>query len=239
MEAVARPSVADNIERVRERIAAACARAGRQPGQVALVGVTKTHPAEVVVEGVLAGLRQVGENRVQEAAAKVPRVAQLLASLGSPAPEWHLIGHLQTNKAAAALSCFGTIESVDSVRLAEALSRRLGPGTLPVLLEVYVGEDAERPGLRPGELAEAVGRIVALPGLQLRGLMTVAPLDWGPAATRGAFVQVRELRNGLAVAFPGVHWGVLSMGMSGDFETAVEEGSTSVRIGRAIFGARE
>lgn len=232
-------TVADNLARTRERIADACARANRPADAVALVGVTKTHPAEVVVDGVRAGLRQVGENRVQEAAAKVPRVAELLAKMGMPPPEWRLIGHLQTNKAAAALECFQAIESVDGVRVAEALSRRVLSGRLPILLEVYVGEDPDRPGLRPAQLEEAAGRIVEMPGLEPRGLMTVAPLGWDPVATRGAFAHVRELRDGLARVYPGVHWGVLSMGMSGDFEAAVAEGATSVRIGRALFGARE
>jgi PLP dependent protein len=232
-------TIAENVARVRERVAAAAARAGRDPAEITVVGATKTQPAEVVVEGVRAGLRHIGENRVQEAVPKIARADELLRGLGLAAPRWHLIGHLQTNKAAAALRHFQVIESVDSLRLAEALDRRVAsPGALPILLEVYVGSDPNRPGFRPAELHDAVGRIAELRGLELRGLMTVAPLGWDPPATRAAFHQVRELRDSLASAYPRVHFDELSMGMTDDFELAIEEGSTSVRIGRALFGAR-
>jgi PLP dependent protein len=231
-------TIADNLRRVADRIAAAAARAGRDPAEVALVGVTKTHPPERVVAGVRAGLRVLGENRVQEAAAKIGAVDEMLRSQGLAPPTWHLIGHLQSNKVAHALRLFQVIESVDSVHLAEALNKRAAT-RVPILLEVYVGEDPARPGFRPAELEPALGAIAALPGLEVRGLMTVAPLGWGADATRGAFARVRGLRDSLAARYPHVHLGVLSMGMSDDFELAVEEGSTSVRIGRALFGRRD
>jgi PLP dependent protein len=232
-------AVADNARRVVERIGTAAARAGREPGEITLVGVTKTHPPERVLAGIHAGLRHLGENRVQEADAKIGVVAEALRERGFEAPTWHLIGHLQSNKVVPALRLFQVIESVDTVHVAEALSRRAPPGTsMPVLLEVYVGEDAARPGFRLAELDEALGKIVALPALEVRGLMTVAPLGWSPTATRAAFGQVRQARDSLSAHNPHVHLGVLSMGMSDDFELAIAEGATSVRIGRALFGAR-
>jgi pyridoxal phosphate enzyme (YggS family) len=231
-------TIAENVERVLDRVAAAAVRSGRDASAVTLVGITKTHPAEYVVEGVRAGLRHVGENRIQEATPKIERVSDLLREAGIAAPAWHLVGHLQTNKAAAAIRYFQLIESVDSVRLAETLDRRVAAGVLPILLEVYIGDDPDRPGFRPHELEDAVGRIAALSALEVRGLMTVAPLGWDPTAARAAFHQVRELRDALVARYPRVHFGELSMGMTDDFELAVEEGSTSVRIGRALFGAR-
>jgi uncharacterized pyridoxal phosphate-containing UPF0001 family protein len=148
---------------------------------------------------------------------------------------WHMVGHLQTNKVNASLDLFDAFDSVDSLHLAEALSKRLKGRRLPILLEVYVGDDPDRPGFRQSELEEAVGRILDLPGLEVQGLMTVAPLGEDP---RPAFAKLRELRNQMAESYPAVHFGVLSMGMSDDFLAAIEEGSTQVRIGTAIFGPR-
>lgn len=206
------------------------------------MAATKTYPAEVIVYAVREGLLYFGENRVQEALAKIPRVAKLVEGEAAPAPVWHMIGHLQTNKAKQAVELFSMVQSVDSVRLAETLSRRVqtlpANQPLPVLLEVYFGEDPSRPGFRPAELSEAVGQILNLPGVEVRGLMTVAPLGWDTSATRGAFRRLGEMRNRLAEVYPRVHWDQLSMGMSDDFELAVEEGSTMVRVGRALFGAR-
>jgi pyridoxal phosphate enzyme (YggS family) len=231
-----------NLSRVRERIADAARRAGRDSAEVTLVAATKTFPAEVIADAVREGVLYFGENRVQEALTKIPRVTELIRGEGVPAPIWHMIGHLQTNKAKQAVQLFSMVQSVDSVRLAETLSRRvqMSPATkpLPVLLEVYFGEDPNRPGFRPHELMEAVGQILELPGVEVRGLMTIAPLGWDVSATRGVFRRLRELRNRLAETYPRVHWDQLSMGMSDDFELAIEEGSTMVRIGRAIFGPR-
>jgi pyridoxal phosphate enzyme (YggS family) len=148
-----------------------------------------------------------------------------------------MVGHLQSNKAADAVGLFDRIDSVDSVKVAEALSRRVHPGQhLPVLLEVYVGDDPRRPGIRPHQLVETTRQILAVPWLRVEGLMTVAPLG-GDA--RAAFRQVRELKQDLSESFPRVHFGVLSMGMSEDYPLAIEEGSTEVRIGTALFGPRK
>ena len=225
--------IASNIARVRDHIAQAAARVGRDPADIRLVAVTKTHPVDLIVEALRGGLEHIGENRVQEAAAKLPAVRQLV-----PDAVCHLVGHLQTNKAAAAVDLFDRIDSVDSLHVAQALSRRMhGPPhlDLPVLLEIYVGDDPARPGLRPDGLVDNVAPLLAVPGLRVEGVMSVAPLG-GDA--RAAFAQVRALKETLASAFPRVHFGVLSMGMSDDFMLAIEEGSTEVRIGSALFGPR-
>lgn len=235
-------AVRGNLEAVRERIARAAERAGRDSASVRLVAVSKTHPPEVVVEAVAAGVTDLGENRVQEAAAKIPQVAMLCRQRGLADPPWHMIGHLQTNKARQAARLFSSVESVDSVHLAEALDRAMGKASvgarLSVLLEVYVGDDPARSGFRPADLPQAVPAILGLPFVDVRGLMTVAPLGWDAAATRVAFRQVRDLRDSLAARWPLVHFGELSMGMTEDFEIAIEEGATIVRVGRAIFGER-
>jgi pyridoxal phosphate enzyme (YggS family) len=224
--------IAANLAAVREQIAAVAVRCGRRAEEITLVGVSKTQPAEVLAEAIHAGLRDFGENRVQEAAAKLPRVRDLTRGVSATA---HLVGHLQTNKVGAAVELFECVDSVDSLKLAEALSRRLNGRELPILLEIYVGDDANRPGIRVKDVDEVVGRVAQLPGLRIDGLMTVAPLG-GDA--RAAFRQVRELRDSLAETYPRVHFGVLSMGMSEDFVAAIEEGSTQVRIGTALFGPR-
>ena len=225
--------IAGNLARLTDELDQVASRTGRQPEEITLVGVSKTHAAEDIAAAVRAGLRHVGENRVQEAADKFPEVRRLIA--GPELPTFHMVGHLQSNKAGAAVELFDRIDSVDSVKLAEALSRRLDGKTLPILIEVYVGEDPSRPGVRPDQLADVVGKILEVPGLRVEGLMTVAPLG---GAARRAFAQVRELRLSLSGAFPAVHFGVLSMGMSDDFREAIEEGSTEIRIGTALFGPR-
>ncbi len=228
-------SIAENLARVRDSITEAALHARRRPEEITLVGVSKTHPPEAIVAALGAGLRHVGENRVQEAAEKFPTVRHLLS--GDAAPVFHMIGHLQTNKAGSAVGLFDRVDSVDSLKLAQALSRRLdGPRELPVLIEVYVGNDPSRPGVRPDELAETVGRVLEVPRLRVEGLMTVAPLD---ADARAAFIRVRDLKVTLSESFPRVNFGVLSMGMSDDYQLAIEEGSTEVRIGTALFGPRK
>jgi pyridoxal phosphate enzyme (YggS family) len=225
--------IADNLRSVRERAAAACQRAGRSPDEVTIVGVSKGFPATLVVEACHAGLADVGENRVQEAAAKIPRVQ----ALGS-CPRWHLVGHLQTNKVKTALGLFDIIHSVDSLRVAEFISRHARDlrlrqaGPLPVLLEVNVAGEATKFGLRPNETGPALEQIAGLPGLAVQGLMTVAPPVDDPEEVRPAFRELRRLRDALGLRD-------LSMGMTDDFEVAIEEGATIVRIGRAIFGPRE
>jgi pyridoxal phosphate enzyme (YggS family) len=226
--------LAGNLARVGESIAEAALRAGRAADEVTLVGVSKTQSAAMVAEAVRLGLRHIGENRMQEATEKFPLVRQLLAASGLPIR--HMIGHLQTNKAGAAVELFDRIDSVDSLKLAQALSRRVDAGAaLRVLIEVYVGDDAARPGVRPAQLVDVVGAILEVPRLRVEGLMTIAPLG-GDA--RAAFAQVREQKQILSSAFPAVNFGVLSMGMSEDYREAISEGSTEVRIGTALFGPR-
>jgi pyridoxal phosphate enzyme (YggS family) len=225
--------IAGNLARLNDEIGRAALRAGRQPEDITLIGVSKTQPAERVVSAIRAGVQHIGENRVQEAVVKFPAVRQMLGS--ETAPTFHMVGHLQTNKAASAVDLFDRIDAVDSLRVAQALSRRV-TDSLSILIEVYVGADARRPGVRPDELVDTVGQILEVPGLRVEGLMTVAPLD-GDA--RAAFAQVRTLKDALSRAFPVVHFGVLSMGMSDDYLPAIEEGSTEVRIGTALFGPRK
>jgi len=226
--------IAANLARVRDAMASACARCGRNPDEVTLVGVSKTHPASAVVDAVRAGLQHVGENRVQEAGPKLEEARQ---SLGGEATfTAHMVGHLQSNKVKTALGAFDCIDSVDTLHLAQAIgSRRHGVAPMPILLEVYFGDDPDRPGITAGQAVERVGEILAVPGVRVEGLMTVAPLG-GDA--RPAFAGLRSLKERLAEAFPRVHFGVLSMGMSEDFAVAIEEGSTQVRIGTALFGPR-
>jgi pyridoxal phosphate enzyme (YggS family) len=222
------------IERVRGEIADAAVRAGRDPATVTLIAVSKTHPAEDVAEAVSSGIEHIGENRVQEAAEKVERVRTLLGR----DPTWHLIGTLQRNKVRQALDLFGVIQSVDSVRLAEAIAQRAEGRRVRVLLEVYLGSETARPGFRPADIDAALTTILAQPGLEVRGLMTVAPLGLDHEQTRQAFRQLRELRDQLVASRPGLTLDELSMGMTQDFVLAILEGATMVRVGRAIFGER-
>jgi pyridoxal phosphate enzyme (YggS family) len=201
---------------------------------VTLIAVSKTRPAEDVAEAVAAGIEHIGENRVQEAADKVDRVRKLLGR----DPSWHLIGTLQRNKCRQALALFDLIHSVDSVRLAEALSARADGRRARLLLEVYVGDDPGRPGFRSDEVDAALASIAALPGLEVRGLMTVAPFGLPSDQIRPVFRGLRELRDALREGHPDLALDELSMGMSEDFGLAVEEGATMVRVGRAIFGER-
>lgn len=223
----------DNLTRVQETIARAASRVGRDPAGVQLVAVSKEQSAEAVAAVAALGQRCFGENRVQEAAAKIPRVAELAGKT----LEWQLVGTLQRNKVKQALSLFAILGAVDSLRLAEAVDRRAG-APVPVLLEVYLGDDPARPGFRPNELAEQITPLAALAGLQVRGLMTVAPLGLDERSVRGVFAGLRELRDKLAADNPGLTLSELSMGMTDDFPLAIEEGATIVRIGRAIFGER-
>jgi len=227
----------DNLQRVRQQIAEAAVRAGRKPDDVTLVAVSKTFPPEAVLDGYAAGMRHFGENRVQEAADKI-RAVQAKA----PQASWHLIGHLQRNKVKEAVELFSLIHSVDSFRLAETISRRseaLGR-RMPILLELNLtGEDA-RSGMQLDDSAafwREAEQICALPGVQPQGLMTMASFSPRAEDARPVFERLRGLRGELAARLGG-EWPQLSMGMSGDFAVAIEEGATLVRIGRAIFGER-
>ena len=220
-------TIAERVEAVRLQIADACRRAGRSPEDVTIVAVTKGFPAEAVRDAFAAGLSQFGENRVQEAQAKLPLLADL-----APKPTWHMVGHLQTNKVKTALGLFDIIQSVDSLHLAQEISRRAPQSVrVPVLLEVNVAGEAAKYGFSPGELPVRAAEVRALPGLDVRGLMTVAPLVADSEDARPLFRRLRELGQSLGLRG-------LSMGMTDDFAVAVEEGATVVRIGRAIFGER-
>jgi pyridoxal phosphate enzyme (YggS family) len=221
----------DRLAGVRERIEGAKARAGRADA-VTLVAVTKTHPAEVVRAAVAAGVGDVGENRVQEMDDKV-------AEIGRGAVRWHLIGHLQRNKAARAVAIADLVHSLDSLRLAEALSAeavRAGI-TLPVLVQVNTSGEESKFGLAAEQAVDAVGAMAALPGLRLEGMMTMAPFTDDEAVIRRTFAAARLLCEEAARQVPGFGR-ALSMGMSNDFEAAVEEGSTLVRVGSTLFGER-
>jgi PLP dependent protein len=230
-------SISENIAALRERIAGAARRAGRSANDVSLMAVTKTHPPDRIREAYAAGLRLFGENRVQEFSAKAAALADL------PEAEWHMIGHLQTNKAGKAAELFSAVDSVDSLKLAEKLdlAARSQRKQLPVLIEVNVGGEAAKSGVAPDsrELEELLSAAPRLEGLQFRGLMTVPPFTEDPESSRPYFRHLRQLRAAIVVReLPAVGMEVLSMGMSHDFEVAIEEGSTCVRVGTAIFGER-
>jgi hypothetical protein len=224
--------ISANLAGVRERIAEAVRRAGRREDAVLLVAVSKTVDVDGVRAAVAAGVPALGENRVQEAREKI-------AAIGRPRP-WHLIGHLQTNKVRDALECFDLIQSVDRLPLAEALSSRAAQAgrRADVLVQVNVGAEPQKGGIRPEDLRAGLEAMAALPGLRIRGLMTIPPLPKGPEDSRPHYRQMSKLLE----AARG--WGLpgelteLSMGMSGDFEVGVEEGATIVRVGTAIFGPR-
>ncbi|MBN1826985.1 MAG: YggS family pyridoxal phosphate-dependent enzyme [Candidatus Eisenbacteria bacterium] len=227
------PAIAENLRLVRERIAAAATRAGRDPEGILLLAVSKRIPAESVNEAIRAGVRAIGENRVQEAEAKWPALIT--------GPERHLVGRLQRNKAGKAVELFDRIQSIDSLRLAEAVSRRseaIGRRT-PILLEVNISGEASKAGVTPAVLRDLAAGVAPLPGLLLEGLMTIGPLTGDEGAIRDAFRRMRGLFEDLRDRpVPGARMEILSMGMSDDFEIAVEEGTTLVRVGTAIFGPR-
>lgn len=217
--------VAANVGRVRERIARAAVRAGRDPASVVLIAAAKTKAAELVEAAIAAGVTDVGENYVQEAAAKRGMVR-------APA-HWHMIGHLQRNKAARAVGLFDVIQTVDSLAMGQALARAGSERQLSVrvLVEVNIGEERSKSGVVPAAVPELVHRLRELPSLLVDGLMSIPPIG-SPDATRPFFRRLRRLGDELELA-------ELSMGMTEDFEAAIEEGATMVRIGRAIFGQRD
>ena len=230
MEAPGAARIAARLDAVRRRIARAAEGAGRDPAAVRLIAVTKTVAPPRIAEAVAAGVTEVGENRVQEARLKHAGVP--------PVVHWHLIGHLQSNKAALAAQLFDTVHSLDSRRVGAALARHRDPGRGPIrgLLEVDFTGIPGRTGVPPEGAAELLGELTGLPGLGVVGLMTIAPFG-DPVAARDCFHRLRELRDRLGREL-GVELPELSMGMSDDFEPAVEEGATMVRLGRVIFGER-
>ena len=224
--------IADNLEQIRLRMAAACARAGRPANSVRLLAVSKTHGPDMVRAAVTAGQLLFGENRVQEAAAKIPECPYQA--------QWHLIGHLQSNKAAQAANLFDWIHSVDSAKLLVALNRHAEEAgrILNVLLQVNVSGERAKSGLPPDAVREALDVSNTLSAVQVRGFMTMPPLTEDPEKARPHFVRLRELRDSLADE-TGMDLTELSMGMTHDMDVAIEEGATFVRVGTGIFGARE
>ena len=222
-------SVGANLQTVRQTIARSAERAGRDPHEVALVAVTKTFPVARIREALAVGLRILGENRVQEALPKIDEI-------GPENVDWHLIGHLQTNKVKFIEGRFRMVQSLDAVGLVEALDRRI-QARLDVLVEVNVAEEPQKTGVLPADLAAVAAAVNGAQHLRLRGLMTVAPMVPDPEAVRPVFRRLRSLRDEtsqqLGVALP-----VLSMGMTDDYAIAVEEGATMLRLGRALFGPR-
>jgi PLP dependent protein len=243
---IAMTALQENLERIESAIADACRRAGRARSEVELMAVSKTYPAATLIEAAQLGLRVFGENRVQEFAGKAEELAPLRATgtlAASDVPILvHLIGHLQSNKAAKAAELFDAIDSVDSLRLAERLNEaagRLGK-RLPILIEVKLSDEETKAGIDPesAEVSQLLERLPDLPHLHARGVMTIAP--WGVAedVTRACFRALRQWRDRWAASHPRLNLDVLSMGMSGDFHVAIEEGATRVRIGTALFGKR-
>lgn len=229
-----------NLMHVQQRIARAAERAGRDPREITLVAVSKTFPAETILAAYALGVRHLGENRVEEAAQKIPIVKSQIAQ--SPIT-WHLVGHLQSRKVKDALALFDFIHSIDTVALAQKIETRAAAlnKTIPILLEVNISGEATKYGFAPEPRAaffEAVRAILALPHLDVQGLMTIAPIVAQPDDARPYFRALRALRDELRARFPECAWQHLSMGMTDDFEAAIAEGATMVRIGRAIFGER-
>ncbi len=237
-------TIAENIAQVQTQIAEACARVGRSPTEVTLVAVSKHRSVEAIAEAARAGLSNFGENRVEEARTKLPHINLPLT--------WHMIGHLQSRKARAAIPLFDVVQSVDSVHLAARLARFVGAdgadgneATLPVLLQVNVSGETSKYGWEAARwednpaqrraLWDDVGAVLALPQLRVMGLMTMAPIVSNMEEARPVFTALRRLRAALAADFPAADWAHLSMGMTDDYPVAVEEGATIVRIGRAIF----
>ena len=224
-------SLSSNLQALEQRIASACARCGRQPSAVALLAVAKNRPAEQVRAAADLGLGLFGENRVQEAKVKIPQCGGRL--------RWHMIGHLQSNKCRDAVSIFDMIESVDALALAGQinLSAEKAAKTMPLLLQVNVAGESSKFGYSPEVLLAELAQINALPRIEIHGLMTIAPFTKDPEKVRPVFRRLRELKQQCesVLGAPLPH---LSMGMSGDFEVAIEEGATIIRIGSALFGPR-
>ncbi len=238
-------TIAGRVAVVQAAIAAACARAKRPIESVTLIAVSKTHPPAPIIEAAAAGIRHFGENRVEEAG-KIAAVDAAQTDL-----TWHMIGHVQSRKARDVIDHFTWIHSLDSAKLAERYSRLAVEQnvTLHTLLEINISGEASKEGLNASQwendavqresLWNEIRRMINLPNLTLRGLMTIAPIADDPEAVRPVFARLRHLRDALANDFPAARWDTLSMGMTDDYPVAIEEGATFVRVGRAIFGARE
>ncbi len=225
--------IAKNLENVRRRIEAACERSGRDPSQVKLVAVTKTVPPEIIEEAISCGVTDIGENRVQEARAKYEVIGKKV--------RWHMIGYLQRNKVKHAIKIFDMIHSVDRVELVDELEKRLSRENkkMPVLLEVNIAGEETKHGVSPHTLKDLALKVIESNHLEPLGLMTMAPYVEDPEEVRWVFRKLRELKDELNEHFGTEIFKELSMGMTNDFEVAVEEGATMVRIGTAIFGERD
>lgn len=231
-------TIRDRWQRVQERVGSAAIRAGRQPDDVEIVAVSKTVPLDRILEARDGGITRFGENRIQEA---IQKFGQHRENLPGSAVELHLVGHLQTNKVRKAFDLFDMIHSVDSLHLAEALSRVAGESgrTIPILFEVNTSGEASKFGIAPDQVIELARQAAPLPHIEIRGLMTVGAWLPDPEAVRPCFRLLRELRDRIqAERIPDIGMDELSMGMTNDFEVAIEEGATIVRIGTAIFGPR-
>lgn len=240
--------LAEAIARVKDRMAAAARRAGRNPAEITLVAVTKTFPVETLLQAYQLGLRDLGENRVEEAQKKIPDFRFQISNFHLPPstfdfspsnPCFHMVGHLQSRKAREAVTLFDMIHSVDSIKLAQKLNRLCVEAgrVLPILLECNVSGEEDKYGFKL--LADAdVEAILSLPGVRVAGLMTMAPIVDDPPQTRPVFAALRRMAEQLSARFGAEHFKHLSMGMTDDFEVAIEEGATMVRIGRALFGER-
>jgi len=225
-------SFADNLASIQQRIHAACARAGRDAASVTLLAVSKTHPPDMIREAVDAGQLLFGENKIQEAKAKIP--------MSPGKARWHFIGHLQSNKVRDAVELFQMIQGVDSLAIAREISKRAEQAakSMPVLLEVNVAGEGSKFGYKPEQLLAELKELNALPRIEIHGLMAIPPFAPVPEKARPYFQKLRELK-GRCEEILGVPLPQLSMGMSGDFEVAIEEGSTIVRVGTALFGERQ
>jgi pyridoxal phosphate enzyme (YggS family) len=245
-------NLAAKIEEVYRRIGNAAERAGRQADEITLVAVTKTHTLKTVIEAYQAGLRHFGENRATEGRAKAAGLADWLAQTGGEPPAWHLIGHLQSRQVDEALGVYGLIHSVDSLKLAQRLNRLAERDNYPpveVLLQCNVSGETSKSGFELDKwvadkaqfdaFVAAIEQIAALPNILIGGLMTMAPFSDDPEDARPTFQSLAALRQVLQSTLPQCDWTHLSMGMTDDFEVAIEEGATLVRVGRAIFGERD
>lgn len=233
--------ISEHLERLEAEIEAACRAANRRREEIELMAVSKTHPADAMVEAAGLGVTLFGENRVQEFAGKAPQLEALRGRIQNSV-RVHLIGHLQSNKAARAAELFDGFDALDSLRLAERLSEAAGKlgKRLPVLIEVKLSAEETKSGVIPesADAAQLLERLPDLSHLEMRGLMTIAPFGVADEETRACFRRLRELRDLWAAAHPRLGFGVLSMGMSGDFALAIAEGATRIRIGTALFGSR-
>lgn len=226
--------IAKNFEQVHRHIVGTAERVGRNPWDVRLVAVTKEHDTDTIAEGLRAGAKVLGENKIQDAQGKIE-------TLGHDGMEWHFIGHLQKNKVKFIFDLFDLIHSVDSAALAEAIHEKAqARGTcMPILLQVNVSGEASKFGMDPDDAPEVIHRLASFGGVKIKGLMTIPPFDADPEKSRPYYVRLRELRDSCAkLAFPNVSLDELSMGMSNDYEVAIEEGATLVRVGTALFGPR-